>query len=168
MTALVRLVIRRLASRRPQQPGPLLLRSGEIGRRSGNHAVSSAVLCLVEGDIGALEKVIDGFAGLPFGDTEAACDRHLALRRVERQRREYAAQALGVRHSGVERSGLDQDRKLLAAEAADDGGLAPSLVADGAKHLIADVVPNRVIDPLEVVHVEHDRGRANRAGRGRG
>src|SRR5579872_1550926 len=49
-------------------------------------------------------------------------------------------------------------RSALSARAADDAIVAGSHAADVAQNLVADVVAIGVVDALEVVDVEHDRG----------
>ena len=52
----------------------------------------------------------------------------------------------------------DQDREFLAAKAADDRAFALKFAADGAENLIADIMPVSIVDALEMIDIEHDRG----------
>ena len=53
---------------------------------------------------------------------------------------------------------LEQNCEFLAAKAADDRAFILQFVADDAKNLIADIMPVGVVDALEMIDVEHDRG----------
>ena len=52
----------------------------------------------------------------------------------------------------------DQDREFLAAKAADDRVFTLKFAADGAENLIADIMPVGIVDALEMIDIEHDRG----------
>jgi len=64
------------------------------------------------------EKLIDTFARSPFGNSEAAGDRHMPTRGVEQQRRYPLANGFRMREGGFAARVPDQDREFLAAHAA--------------------------------------------------
>jgi hypothetical protein len=136
----------------------------EIAELSHDDPVAPAVLRLIQGGIGALQKAVDGLAGLPFGNAEAASHGHLAVCNLERERSELFTQAFGMCHAGFEVRRFEQNRELFTAETANCGAFADGFTADGAKDLVSDVMPIQVIDALEMVDIEHDRGRAFRTG----
>ena len=127
-----------------------------------DHAIASAALGLVQRGIGTSEKLVDALARSPFGDAEAAGDRRLLAGGVERQRRQAGAKEFGVLDGGFAARALDQDREFLAAKAADDRVFTLKFAADDAENLIADIMPVGVVDALEMIDVEHDRGERRR------
>src|ERR1700691_1828952 len=89
---------------------------------------------------------------------KAASYGHLSVCSLERERGEPLTQAFGVRHAGFEIRRFEQNRELFTAETTNDSAVPDDFAADGAKDLVADIVSIRVINPLEMVHIEHNRG----------
>ena len=119
-----------------------------------------AALGVVERDVGAVEHPAHGPArGARVGDAEA--DGDVAHRLAER-----LAQLLGERRRARQPGVGQHDRELLAADAAEHVGAAlrgRDRVGEQPQRAVARGVALRVVDPLEVVDVEHDE-RARRRG----
>ena len=123
-------------------------------------------LRLVHRDIGVAQQLVDrrGWRGEPVefhdGDPDAALDRDLA---VQPQGSADDLEQLGhdLRDGRLVRDVLEQDRELVAAQAGSGVALpqrGTQARRDGLQHPVAGVVPERVVDGLEVVEVQEQHG----------
>jgi hypothetical protein len=124
----------------------------------GDDAIAAAGLGLIEGTVGALEALVDALARRPLADPEARRQRQLALRGLDGEGCDLGAQLLGDLQAHREVRGFVQDRKLLTTEPRDDHLIARGDAPKRAQHLVAGIMAVGVVDLLEVIHVEHDRG----------
>ena len=88
---------------------------------------------------------------------------------VELRERDPLCDPLGERLGDLEVARREDDRELLAAGPAHVVALAhrrPELVGELGQHLVSDGVPVDVVDPLEVVEVEHHERHRPALGRG--
>ena len=154
------------------QPEPVDHRRLHLGREQRG-AVLAHRLGAVQRDVGVAEQVLAGVA-VALGDADAGGDRQRAVEAVEQERlAQHVAEPLGEQlRAGRERHALGEHHELVAAEPADrvagpDRGREPG--RDRAQQLVAGLVPERVVDLLEVVEVDEERGHRllRRGGTGR-
>ena len=142
------------------RPRDAAVRGGAPGRPVGDRAVAARLLGLVHREVGVGEHVVGAQAlFVETGDAEAGADRAQAAGRA---RDALAADRLEHVLGGLLGVAVGhQDRELVAAEAADRHAVAESRAQRvGQRHdqLVAHPVAERVVDVLEVVEVEHERG----------
>ena len=140
------MVVDRFLHRRNELHGPLF--PGRLG--------------LVERDIGILKQGL-GRGTVSFGDTDTGRDveRYFARRNDERRRHDVE-QTLGHHvHAGLQGDTVGEDDELVAPESTDRvirANCAIQTNADADEQLITGAVAQGVVDVLEVVEVEKERG----------
>src|SRR5204863_3037800 len=132
-------------------------------RRVRDDAVAPGLLRRVERFVGAAQQLL-GFLGVigedgnPEGNGDGP-ERLIAISKLELCN--FLAHALGPAQRGVERALGQQHQEFLASVAAGDVGPsrgAPERARQLPQYEIARFVAERVVEALEVVDVEHDRG----------
>jgi hypothetical protein len=148
---------------------------GGRGRRGrvvlGRDAVAPCRLGPVQRPIGGLQQDASRVRGHPAGHTRADRDREVLRGRSRSQLRrdERAPDALGERLAGVHVGARQQDDELVTA---DPGGhvdascLLRQHTAEALEDAIAGGVPADVVDALELIDVEADRGEPGIVARG--
>ena len=143
---------RGLARRRGRRAGRQRRRDVGVVAR---HPVPARALGAVERRVGPLEQRLDGVARAVLGDAEAP--GHRADRPVDGPLHD-GPQLLGQPDAPLGRGGWRQHHELLTAPAPHGVGVAEVGLHDarGAhQHLVPGRVAVLVVDPLEVVEVEH-------------
>ncbi len=143
--------------RRPMRP---LRASGCASRQASGaaQAVAAVALGFVERLVDPSQQVVAAFAGPQVGATEAdrQLQRFAGVPVVQFLHR--LAQAFADHAGSLQRRAGQQDEEFLAAEAEHHVDIA-QVVLDGFRHglegFVADGVTVVVVDPLEVVDIEH-------------
>ncbi len=123
--------------------------------------VAAVFLGLVHGLIGGSEQFIRGVPALRMRrNTDTWCGVHLATIQFERLSQFLDDLARDSRSVGIRRQILEQHRKLVAAETADDIADPKALtqtLADTCKQPVADRVTEGIVNFLKAVEVEKEK-----------